>query len=599
MVICPNCQTENRSGAKFCKNCAVMLPESPAQTRPLDDGNPRKDRATVRLNSEPLPRNPGVPERTNTRPLPASPPLTNRPAGAIFGDAFLYLGLVFSDDQRNHYLVTQLAVPEHLRILVCSNPACGAIFPPREGDPERFCTDCGKALGVGGQSLLLVETLTPVLENVKRVVAQGLSHGNVRAPLAAFDEFVAGARRHCLVMPEVSVLGGHPEARQALRWGIELARGMDYLHANGIAFNGSLDETCFALVDERAVWANFAGCVMYPGGYVADDVRRIHVADTRALASQVFYWLTGKRQYEHDPNLVPAIDKVFEQALGANGFASGDELMHALEQAVESAVASQVVDFRLGRRTDVGMVRNLNEDSILTLEIGRIQQSFSQPLGVYVVADGMGGHAAGEVASGAIVNNIAQKAVLELMPAQITQGAGQDRSEWLRQAVESANKQVFDLRKSAGTDMGSTLVSVVLEGSKAYVAHVGDSRVYLINAQGIRQLTTDHSLVERLIATKQITREEARHHPQRNVVYRTIGDKSKVDVDVSVQTLSPGDHLMLCSDGLCGMVEDETIRRIVMHADAPQSACDSLIDAANAAGGEDNISVIIVKLVQA
>ncbi|MEW5872099.1 MAG: Stp1/IreP family PP2C-type Ser/Thr phosphatase [Chloroflexota bacterium] len=489
-------------------------------------------------------------------------------------------------------------MPEHLRILVCSNPACGAIFPPREGDPERFCTDCGKALGVGGQSLLLVETLTPVAESVKRVVAQGLSHGNVRAPLAVFDETVAGVQRHCLVMPEVSTVGGHPETRQALRWGVELARGLDYLHANGIAFNGGLDETCFALVEDRAVWANFAGCVLYPDSYVADDVRRMHAADTRALAAIIFYWLTGKRQYEHDPNLLPAIDKVFEQALGASGFASGEELMQALEQAVENAVASQVVDFRLGRRTDVGMVRSLNEDSILTLEIGRVLQSISQPLGVYVVADGMGGHAAGEIASGAIVNTIAQKAVMELMPTQIAQGVGQDRSEWLRQAVEAANKQVFELRKSAGTDMGSTLVSAVLEGSKAFVAHVGDSRVYMVNAQGIRQLTTDHSLVERLIATNQITREEARHHPQRNVIYRTIGDKSKVDVDISVQTLSPGDHLLLCSDGLCGMVEDETIRRIVMHADSPQSACDGLIDAANAAGGDDNISVIIIKLVQ-
>jgi protein phosphatase len=147
--------------------------------------------------------------------------------------------------------------------------------------------------------------------------------------------------------------------------------------------------------------------------------------------------------------------------------------------------------------------------------------------------------------------------------------------------------------------MGSTLVAAVLEGNKAWVAHVGDSRVYLINAQGIQQITTDHSLVERLIATHQITREEARHHPQRNVIYRTIGDKLKVDVEVSTHNLSVGDYLLLCSDGLSGMVEDQAMLQIVRQTASPQAACDELIAAANAAGGEDNISVIIVAIIQA
>jgi serine/threonine protein phosphatase PrpC len=165
--------------------------------------------------------------------------------------------------------------------------------------------------------------------------------------------------------------------------------------------------------------------------------------------------------------------------------------------------------------------------------------------------------------------------------------------------VEMANRKVFELRKSAGTDMGSTLVSAVLDGSRAYVAHVGDSRAYLINSQGIRQITTDHSLVERLIATNQITREEARHHPQRNVIYRTIGDKLKLEVDLSVHNLKVGDRLLLCSDGLSGMVDDPMIYQIVQGAASPQAACDALINAANAAGGEDNITAIIVEVTQA
>jgi protein phosphatase len=209
----------------------------------------------------------------------------------------------------------------------------------------------------------------------------------------------------------------------------------------------------------------------------------------------------------------------------------------------------------------------------------------------------MGGHAAGEIASGTIINTIASQSLNSLLPSQITQNTEQDRLTWLRTAVEHANKAVFDLRKSAGTDMGSTLVAAIMEGNKAHIAHVGDSRAYLINAAGITRLTTDHSLVERLIATNQITPEEARHHPQRNVIYRTIGDKSKIDVEVATHKLSVDDYLLLCSDGLCGMVEDPIIYQTVTNAGSPQVACDQLINAANTAGGEDNITVIIIQIV--
>jgi protein phosphatase len=284
---------------------------------------------------------------------------------------------------------------------------------------------------------------------------------------------------------------------------------------------------------------------------------------------------------------------------GTAGVSSGLELADLLEHALEEIASIRTIDFFMGRRTHVGMIRSLNEDSLVSLEITRIHQSVSQPLGVYVVADGMGGHAAGEIASGTIINTVSQKALKDLMPAQLAESEAHDRSNWLRQAVESANAEVFKLRQNAGSDMGSTLVAAVLEGNQAYITHVGDSRAYLVNNQGIQRLTVDHSLVERLIATHQISREEARYHPQRNVIYRTIGDKAGVEVEVSTHTLSVGDYLLLCSDGLSGMVDDENIHRIVINAASPQDACDELVRAANDAGGDDNISVIIVKLVEA
>jgi serine/threonine protein phosphatase PrpC len=241
-------------------------------------------------------------------------------------------------------------------------------------------------------------------------------------------------------------------------------------------------------------------------------------------------------------------------------------------------------------------MRTLNEDSLLTIDVVRNQQSVSRPLAVFLVADGMGGHAAGEVASGTIVNQVAQRTLTDLVPAN---SGRTDRLPWLQDVVSSTNRKIYDMRQAAGTDMGSTLVMIVLDADQLYVAHVGDSRAYHINAAGITRLTIDHSLVQRLVSTGQITEEEARTHEQRNVIYRTMGDRAEVEVDTSVRALAAGDRLLLCSDGMSGQVEDSVIQQIVMAAPGPQAACDRLIEAANAAGGPDNITAVIVEVVAA
>ena len=145
--------------------------------------------------------------------------------------------------------------------------------------------------------------------------------------------------------------------------------------------------------------------------------------------------------------------------------------------------------------------------------------------------------------------------------------------------------------------MGSTLVAAAMVGNHAYITHIGDSRAYMVNQYEIRQITVDHSLVARMIASHQITREEARHHPQRNVIYRTIGDKPNIEVEIQRQILEVDEYLLLCSDGLSGLVNDDSMQRIILSAATPQEACDNLVKAANAAGGDDNISVILVKVV--
>lgn len=623
MVVCPNCRAENRSGAKYCKTCATRLPTSSAVTRPLDLEDSQAHVAATAVTAEsalppsasqssaPQPSAPqstaAAPQpgtqatrrlnqnpRSGTRPLHPADPFLRRPPGAVFVDNFLLDSVTFSDEQQHRYLVHQIDAPEDQQIRICPNEDCGAIFLPRNSAPEKFCTDCGTILERGGKDLALIELRAPLSDNVVRLAAKGLSHGAVRAPLAAFVERLAGVPRHCVVLPRMSQLESTPEPLQALRWGIALARGLDYLHDNGVSFGGRIDASALGLAGRRVVWANFAACNHHPEGYVTE-----RKADADALALLVYGWLTGKNRYEHDPGLAPPVSQAFDAIFARPGIESGMELSDLFERALEEMAAVRAIDFFMGRRSHVGMVRSLNEDSLMSLEINRIHQSISQPLGVYVVADGMGGHTAGEVASGTIINTITHKALKDLMPAQLEQPEAQDRGEWLRQAVESANSEVYKLRQSSGNDMGSTLVSAVLEGNKAYITHVGDSRAYRINSQGIQRLTVDHSLVERLVETNQITREEARHHPQRNVIYRTIGDKAGIEIEVATHTLEVGDYLLLCSDGLSGMVDDEKMKTIVLGTPSPQDACDALISAANDAGGEDNISVIIVKIVEA
>jgi len=217
-------------------------------------------------------------------------------------------------------------------------------------------------------------------------------------------------------------------------------------------------------------------------------------------------------------------------------------------------------------------------------------------VGLFVVADGMGGHEAGDVASRVTIQAIAQQAVSEVLSPAAAGESLPDARQWIAAVALTGNRAVYDQRKAIGTDMGTTLVMALVVGDTATIANVGDSRAYLLKQDGIVQVTTDHSLVQRLVATGQITPEEAANHPQKNVIYRVIGDKQRVEADLFEQRLALGEALFLCSDGLSGMVPDEQIWHIWRTSTSPQETCDRLVEAANQAGGEDNITVVIVQV---
>jgi len=251
-----------------------------------------------------------------------------------------------------------------------------------------------------------------------------------------------------------------------------------------------------------------------------------------------------------------------------------------------------------GHFTNVGEKRKQNQDSLLTMQVVKVNLLNPSTLGLYVVADGMGGQASGEVASGIVVSALARFAHTGLFGRFLNGDlADNDIIHWCRTAIEAANLSVMEGRVSEGNDMGSTVVAAVVKDNMAHIVHVGDSRAYRLDVDGkLERLTRDHSLVEQLVLAKHITESEARTHKRRNVVYRTMGEKEDVEVEIRSFELQPGDRLILCSDGLNSMIEDGQITAIVRQSPSLMDAARRLVDAANDAGGDDNITVVVVEI---
>ncbi|MGD9048258.1 MAG: protein phosphatase 2C domain-containing protein [Anaerolineae bacterium] len=267
----------------------------------------------------------------------------------------------------------------------------------------------------------------------------------------------------------------------------------------------------------------------------------------------------------------------------------------------EAELVSEPLAIRLlaGQRSDAGQVRELDEDSLFVLTMAPTYESRTGPvLGLFVVADGMGGHASGEVASRmalqVMVERVMQSIVLPELAGELV--LEDEVLALLRQATIAANDAVYLARQKRESDMGTTLTTAYIRDNRLFVAHVGDCRAYRFNADGLEQLTTDHSVVANMIAEGQIEPEEIYTHPHRSIVTRCIGDKPVVEVDTNMLPLIPGDRVVLCCDGLWEMIRSEGLEDVLMQEADSQTACDLLVQHANAAGGEDNISVIVVQV---
>ena len=346
---------------------------------------------------------------------------------------------------------------------------------------------------------------------------------------------------------------------------------------------------------------------IFNDGYTAPEVYRGKRVDKRAdvfsIGALLYSCLTGERLESeswreeagvvrfYPPHVVsPELEQVVRRALlfdAAGRWPTVDALKAELVRL------SAAMRIRAAVMTDVGMVREHNEDATLAVQF--VRQSLLDPAEsyLYVVADGMGGAEAGEVASA-----IAVGAIRNYVESGLHGEQARNPSELLTAALEEANRKIIEYQAAhpESRGMGSTAVSVLIVPPEGAVAWVGDSRVYLSDASGLRQVTRDHSLVQRLIEIGQITSEEARHHEHKNVITRSLGARQSgpAGAEGVALRLKRGDRVMLCSDGLTAHVEDRTIGEVLRRHDDPYAATRELVVAANAGGGTDNVSVIVV-----
>ncbi|MDF2960138.1 MAG: serine/threonine protein phosphatase [Paenibacillus sp.] len=239
---------------------------------------------------------------------------------------------------------------------------------------------------------------------------------------------------------------------------------------------------------------------------------------------------------------------------------------------------------KTANETDIGRVRKVNEDRAV------VQENLNGFV-LAIVADGMGGHQAGDIASQMAVD------IIHTDLQAIPQGASvEERRNRLKAAIELANEKIFAFAAERENyhGMGTTVVVVVADEESVVVGHIGDSRAYQINVQGIEQLTEDHSLVNELVKSGQITREEAGHHPRRNVLIRSLGTEASIEVDIRDLTWNPGDILLLCSDGLSSLVSRDQLLAVVNGDGLLESKAQRLVTEALEAGGDDNITVVLV-----
>ena len=248
----------------------------------------------------------------------------------------------------------------------------------------------------------------------------------------------------------------------------------------------------------------------------------------------------------------------------------------------------------VGWEMDTGQERDHNEDSLATVHMQQASEDDAKSVDIVAVADGMGGHSHGEIASKLAVRTAIRKVMDDIVEHDDDMPV--NYRSWLESATRIANRVVYKTAESRDSNMGTTLVLAVVAGNKLHVANVGDSRAYVITDKSIRQITKDHSMLRAMLESGAYDERQIEQSPFKHALTQAIGQAEPIEIDTFTEKLPDGSYVLLCSDGLWGEVDESEIFKIVQEAESVQAACEALVKAANSAGGSDNIAVVLVRV---
>jgi PPM family protein phosphatase len=475
-----------------------------------------------------------------------------------------------------------------LQCVNCRRPAAAG---------ETYCTECGARLAERTYAAYLSQPDQP--SGPACLLDAALERPADLLPTIWYDLHEADLRLTVPAPIDGSTVAASLEVLEVIRLAAALADGLRCLHAAGLILGGvQRDELRLQNGRWRLRTVNRLRCA-------AAGEREAFAADLQQIGELIEALSATPRTTQRldeaaalpQPDAARGLAELLRDLRTgtiADAAALSERLQLLLRELTEPLMLVQTA----GGVSDIGQVRQHNEDSMLTLQFNRNNDGAADIWGLYAVADGMGGHAAGERASGMALRALTEHVVAQLLLPQPERPTGYDggwSGRMLADAVQAANTAVVQQSRAENNDMGTTLVAALVIGDRVTLANVGDSRAYLWRDGVLQRLTRDHSLVQRLVDLGQIRPEDVYTHPQRNAVTASIGDRMNVRVDISSLQVYEGDVLLICSDGQWEMTRDPQMAQVIAEHSDVQAAAEALIAAANAAGGEDNITAVLVR----